>query len=81
MNYEIQSKKLKPNAKSCDWCKSLDSCFRHDGTYVKDIPDYRQSRKLIREDFIRYYCKKYKFSKKNFNEWKQFRKENELMEV
>lgn len=68
MNCIAQSKKIKPNAKWCSWCKYLAFCCE------KGFPNtelkHRQVLKLIREDNFRY-CKSYKFSKENFKEWKK----------
>ena len=74
MNYTIQSKMIRPNAKNCTWCKNYNKCFV-DNSYNGAILTHRQFLKMIREDNWRY-CKHYRFSKKNFNEWKKFRVEN-----
>lgn len=76
MNCELQSKKIKPDAKSCNWCKYFSDDF--ECTLPCDKAGYlthRQITKLYRENEFRY-CKSYKYSKKNFNGWKKEREIN-----
>lgn len=91
MNFELQSKKIKPNAKSCDWCKHLYRCHETIWGEVVDKCTYEdkpgtirithgQNLKVIKEESFRY-CKSYRYSKKNFNGWKKEREKNNILTV
>lgn len=77
MNYIAQSKRIIPNAKSCDWCKHyiyrwgliegepIDYGACELGAF-KNVKGYF-TKKLIYKD----HCKRYRFSKENFKKWKE----------
>ena len=77
VNFTIQSKRIRPNAKCHSWCKNYYKCFIDNLCCGVDLT-HKQRLKVIRENDLRY-CKNYRFSKKNFNEWKKFRKDNKLL--
>lgn len=79
MNFTVQAKRIRPNAKSHIWCKNYNKCFIDNLCCGVDL-SYRQYLKMIRENNLRY-CKHYRFSKENFNNWKKFRNENERSEL
>jgi hypothetical protein len=68
MNRYLQSKKERPNAKLHIWCKNFDKCFDENCCFGELT--HRQHLKMLRENDIRY-CKKYRFSKQSFNQWKK----------
>jgi len=77
MNYEIQVKRVKPNAKSCLWCKhKYNPCFA--GESVPDTSiiktTHRQDLKFKKPDDDYRYCKNYRYSKENFREIKDYRR-------
>lgn len=88
MNCELQSKKIKPDAKSCNWCKHLYRCHEtiwgegfevercNYESALKPIRlTHRQELKVIKEESFRY-CKSFRYSKENFNGWKKEREIN-----
>lgn len=76
MNYEIQSKKIKPGSKSCNWCKhfnkNLECSLR---SIEQGYLTHRLVLKLYKENEFRY-CKNYKYSSENFKKWKKEREKN-----
>lgn len=78
MNYGFQAKLLKPTAKSCSWCKENNewSCDVGFCKCCAETLTHRQYLKMVKEDDFRY-CKHYRFSKKEFKEWKEMRNKND----
>ncbi|MBU3226775.1 hypothetical protein [Clostridium algidicarnis] len=87
MNYITQSKRIKPTAKSCTWCKHCrlyedtigGSVFQHEECYLSGIKTkkltHRLALKTLKETDFRY-CQRYEFSKENFKRWKRDYLEN-----
>lgn len=79
MNYIAQSKKLKPTAKNCLWCKNFCS-ENHGHCKSTDFNIWKVSHRLVlkmdREEEFRY-CQHYRFSKKDFATWKHEYLENQ----
>ena len=76
MNYVIQNKKIKPNAKCCDWCKNFSEDFECKLKGIKQGQlTHRLVLKLYKENEFRY-CKNYRYSKVNFKRYKKICKEN-----
>ena len=77
MNWKIQRKMVKPNGKSCNWCKNFNKDFE---CMLKGIKNnqltHRLYLKIKRENYNFRYCKNYKFSKINFNKYKEWIEEN-----
>lgn len=69
MNRDFQRKRIKPNAKCCDWCRYIGEDFmcRFEGNQGQLT--HRLLLKLIRENDFRY-CKNYRYSKVNFKIYK-----------
>lgn len=81
MNYIAQSKRIKPNAKNCNWCKYI-GIYKEEN-HNGEIFEYEQCEleggglriphrlvlKINRENDFRY-CQHYRFSKENFKKWK-----------
>jgi hypothetical protein len=77
MNWSFQRRRVKPTAKSCEWCKNFSEDFECTLNGIKQGQvTHRLVLKMEKEFWDFRYCKNYKYSKANFKRYKKMCEEN-----